>query len=107
MKTHRLSLAGLALLSLVGCSGKIQMGTFGNYPVQYQEQGLTGDYPRNLTIYSVEKDGGKVYFEDSNNDRRFNSITLQNVRNGNPVEKLASLEVGQRIASSFAEVEEE
>ena len=38
MKTHRLGLAGLALLSVIGCgSGKIQRGVFEGYPLQYQE----------------------------------------------------------------------
>lgn len=94
---------GALIIGLSGCQGTIQRGTFEDYPFQYGE-GI--NYPT-LLIYSRDKNGGYISFEDVNNDGRFDNVVLLGVKKGDPVEAYANLEAAQKIMSSLSPAEEE
>lgn len=90
----------MLVLGLAGCGG-IQKGVFEDYSFSYQEVGMFRFNNPNLEIYSKEKNGGKIVFVDKNHDGRFDTIDLASVKKGDPVEKYANLEIGQKILDNI------
>lgn len=109
-KFPKISLCSLIVLGSVGllggCKGDIYKATYEGHVVKFSDHAPRGKnhngsinpvFYDSLHIYSKEKNGGEVIFSDNNQDGRFDNIELEDVRKGDPVEKYANLEIGQKI----------
>jgi len=103
MKHGLLKALGLAgMIAVVGCGDSIK-GNYEGYNAEL-DSGIgfqRGNVDETLIIYSRMKNGGYIKFDDLNDDGRYDEINLVNISKGDPVEKYASLEAGQKIANEL------
>ncbi|VVB82063.1 Uncharacterised protein [uncultured archaeon] len=101
MKRGLGSLLILGTLGFSGCTSDVYNSTYLGHAVEFHQQKKEKDNANYLYIYSKEKNGGNILFEDDNQDGRFDQITLNYIKKGDEVEQYASLEMGQRIVNSI------
>jgi len=106
MKANKLiALSFIGATALFGCRINQQRGIVENHQFEYSESRSVLGRPT-LSIYSNEAYSSEVKFKDDNADGRFDNIALKDVRKGDPVEKYANLEVGQKILEEILKKKE-